>query len=176
MHKFVRMRNLLVVPAALFCLAACTIGGEESDYAAGLLGEGTPAPDFVIRSTADSTSFTLGSLRGGYVLVEFWASWCPDCREATPVVKRIHGEYSPKGLVMVGVSFDSDETEWRRYVADNGLDWIQHREQKSWKESEVAAEYNIRWIPTLYLIAPDGTVDFATTDVEAMADTLAVRM
>ena len=76
---------------------------------------------------------------------------------------------------MLGVSFDEDEKRWSDYIVENGLAWIQHREEKPWKESTVSASYNVRWIPTFYLIAPDGTVDFATVDVEAVADSLQSR-
>lgn len=156
-------------------MVSCVIGNDGDEYGTGLLDEGTIAPDFTVVGQ-DTVPITLSSLRGSYVLIEFWASWCPDCQKTMPTVKQIYNVYSKRGLVMLGVSFDNDEKLWHEYIEENGLDWIQHLEEKSWKESLVADEYNIKWIPTFYLIAPDGKVDFATVDVDAMADTLIVRM
>lgn len=169
------MRSLFTVLVASLCMVSCVIDSGSDDYRTGLLESGTIAPDFTM-SSSDSVSFKLSSLRGSYVLIEFWASWCPDCQKAVPMTKQIYETYAPMGLVMLGVSFDNDKKQWQAYIEENGLDWIQHIEEKPWKESEVADEYNIKWIPTYYLIAPDGRVDFATVDVEAMADTLSVRI
>lgn len=158
------------------CLASCAIGADgEGEYGSGLLERGTPAPDFAISTGGNHGGLRLSSLRGGYVLIEFWASWCPDCRSAMPEMKDIYAAYSPEGLAVVGVSFDDDVDEWLGYIDSNGLGWMQHMEEKPWRESTVAAEYNIRRIPTFYLIAPDGSVDFATVDVGEMRDTLAMR-
>ena len=171
------VRRLFVTIAAVVCLASCTIGGDgESEYGTGLLERGTPAPDFAINAGGHPDGLRLSSLRGGYVLIEFWASWCPDCRSVTVEVKDIYDTYSPEGLTLVGVSFDEDAEEWLEYVDANGLAWMQHREEKPWRESAVAAEYNIRWIPTFYLIAPDGTVDFATVDIGELREALESRV
>lgn len=170
------MKTILSLAALLACLASCTIGGGEDDeYGKGLLETGTTAPDFTVYTDEYPDGTTLSSLRGGYVLIEFWASWCPDCQKATPVIKDINDTFAPKGLTLLGVSFDEDAAQWQAYIADNGLDWMQHRETLPWSESPVAATYNVRWIPTLYLIDPEGRVDFATVNAEEMADTIAAR-
>lgn len=149
--------------AAALLAAACTVGGDsEADYQSALLAEGTPAPDFVIRTDSCPDGFTLSSLQGSWVMLEFWASWCPDCQRATPTLKNIHDKYAPSGLVCVGISLDNDENQWREYISDNGMDWIHHRETADWNNSAVASAYNVRWLPTLYLITPDGKISFAT--------------
>jgi len=160
---------------ASLLLAACTIGGDEdSDYGTGLLERGTPAPDFVITENTDGSDLRLSDLQGGYVLVEFWASWCPDCQRETDNIKAIHDTYGPRGLTLVGVSFDEDAEQWQDYITENGMDWLHRRETVAWKESPLSAAYNIRWIPTLYLIDPAGDVRFATVDVGEMVDSLEV--
>lgn len=154
-------------------LAACTFGGDnESEYGKGLLEPGTPAPDIMLVTDEYPDGLRLSSMRGGYVLLEFWASWCPDCRRETQAMKDIYATFAPLGLTLVGISFDEDEDEWRTYIAGNGLDWMQHREMVAWSESAVSAAYNIRWIPTLYLVDPQGNVRFATVNVSEMADSL----
>lgn len=159
--------------AAVFMLAACTIGGDgESDYGKGLLEPGTAAPDIVLVTDEHPDGLRLSSMRGGYVLLEFWASWCPDCQRETQALKDIYATFAPLGLTVVGISFDEDETEWRTYITENDMDWLQHRETVAWSESAVSAAYNIRWIPTLYLVDPQGDVRFATVNVSEMADSL----
>ena len=170
------MKNILAFAALALCMVSCTIDGHgTSEYGKGLLEKGTVAPDITLLTAERPDGIRLSELRGGYVLIEFWASWCPDCQEATPEMKRIYDAYAERGLTMVGVSFDEDEEQWSAYIEENGLYWMQHLEGKPWRESAYATLYNVRWIPTLYLIDPEGKVDFATVDVKAMGDTLAAR-
>lgn len=153
--------------------AACTIGGDgDSEYGKGLLERGTVAPDFTFYTDEYPDGMLLSGLRGQYVLLEFWASWCPDCQGITASMKDIYATYAPLGLTMLGISFDTDADEWRSYVTDNGMDWLQHRETVLWSESRVSSAYNVRWIPTLYLIDQVGRVRFATVSVDEMADSL----
>lgn len=162
--------------AFVACLSACTFGdGGENYYGKGLLEKGTMAPDFVIYTDDKPDGFTLSSLRGGYVLLEFWASWCSDCQAATPELVSLYNEYAPKGLTVVGVSFDEDADDWRAYISEHGMYWIHYCELKPWSESTISAAYNVKWIPTLYLIDPDGKVDFATVTVSEMDKVLSER-
>ena len=159
---------------ASLLLAACTIGGDEdSDYGTGLLERGTPAPDFVITENTDGSDLRLSDLQGCYVLVEFWASWCPDCQKETENMKQMYATYAPQGVVFVGVSFDTDRDQWQQYISENGLSWIQFSELKPWKESSISTAYNVRWIPTLYLIDKDGRVVLGTVSVAEMSSRLA---
>lgn len=169
-HHFIT--KLIAIVVALFCLSACTVNGDDIDeYGSGLLQKGTPAPDFTIYTDSHPEGFALSSLQGQYVLIEFWASWCPDCQKETENMKRLYATYAPLGVVFVGVSFDTDKEEWQQYIQDNGLDWIQYSELKPWKESTLSTAYNVKWIPTLYLIDKEGRVVQGTVDVNAM-DTL----
>lgn len=141
----------------------------DSKYATELLRPGTEAPDFTIANSgtpADGTS--LKDLRGRYVVLDFWATWCPDCRKDIPVVRDMHSLYASDSIVFVGVSFDKDAAVWRRCVADSSMAWMQHSELKPWKETRISQAYNIKWIPTLYLIAPDGRVALATVMPEKL--------
>lgn len=153
----------------LSCLAACVFDGDSEDnYGTGLLEEGTTAPDFIIRTDDNPDGFTLSSLQGKNVVLEFWASWCPDCQEATPDMLDLYNTFVSDDLLFVGFSFDTDEDDWRAYINDNGMNWIQCCELTPWKDSEVAAAYNVKWIPTFYLIDREGKVAFATVDISEM--------
>lgn len=155
------------------CLAACTFGSDDdTDYDATTLAVGTTAPVFTIITDEEPGGISLAQLRGGYVLLEFWRSGCRDCQAVTGRMKELHEAYAPQGVTFVGVSLDTDVEAWRTYVEDNGLNWMQHCERKTAAESAVATAYNIRWVPTFYLIDPEGKVAFATVDIEKMADEL----
>lgn len=173
------MNNTLITRIAIFlasliCMTSCTIGSEDNnEYGKGMLEEGTIAPDFMIYTDSVPEGFALSSLRGQYVLIEFWASWCPDCQKETENIKQMYAAYAPKGVVFVGVSFDTDKEEWQQYISDNGLNWIQFSELKPWKESSISTAYNVRWIPTLYLIDKDGCVVLGTVNVSEMNSRLA---
>lgn len=170
-HHF--LTPVLTVLLSIHCLASCTISGDDTDeYGSGLLAEGTSAPDFMIYTDSLPAGFSLSSLQGQYVLIEFWASWCPDCQKATATLRQLHATYAPLGVVFVGVSFDTDKTQWQQYIRDNALYWIQHREEIPWNENTLASAYHVRWIPTLYLIDRDGRVVLGTVDVDTMGSRL----
>ena len=155
----------LLLLAGLF--SACTVGGDDDpDYNERLLQRGEVAPDFTIITDEYPDGIALAGLRGSYVLIEFWRSTCGDCRDVTPDMKRIYGTYAPRGLVVVGVSFDQNEDEWRAYIEENGLGWMQHREQRTASESPVGTAYHISWTPTFYLIDPQGRIDLATIYID----------
>lgn len=173
------MNNTLIIKltaflTALLCMVSCTVGGDDdNEYGKGMLEEGTIAPDFMIYTDSRPEGFALSSLRGQYVLIEFWASWCPDCQKETENMKQMYATYAPQGVVFVGVSFDTDRDQWQQYISENGLSWIQFGELKPWKESSISTAYNVRWIPTLYLIDKDGRVVLGTVSVAEMSSRLA---
>ena len=143
-----------------------TGGEDDTDYGERLLQAGEVAPDFTIITDEYPDGIALAGLRGNYVLIEFWRSTCGDCRDVTPDMKRIYSTYAPRGLVVLGVSFDQNEDEWRAYIEENGLGWMQHREQTTASESPVGTAYHIDWTPTFYLIDPQGRIDLATIYVD----------
>lgn len=144
---------------------------DDAKYATDLLKQGTEAPDFTL-STPDGKTVTLSSLRGHYVVLDFWASWCPDCRKDLPAIVALHKTYGTRGVEFVGVSFDDKKENLDKAIAQYGIEYAQVSELKKWKETKISALYNIKWIPTMYLIAPDGKVALATV----MSDKLAAKL
>ena len=127
------------------------------------LSAGAVAPDFVANDTLGN-AFQLSSLKGSYVVVDFWASWCGDCRREIPSVKELFAEYAPRGVKFVGLSFDHDAEAWRKCLAESDFPFLQVSNLVKWKESPISASYDLHWIPTLALISPEGTlVGFAFT-------------
>ena len=148
----------------------------DSLYAQSLLKVGTQAPSFEL-PTPEGKNVQLSDFKGKYVLIDFWASWCPDCRRISPNVEAIAKEYQGKDLTVVAVSFDIDKEAWVKYINRNGapINEVHVSELKKMKESAVAKAFGVQWIPSLYLLDKDGKVLLATVEVskvEAMVKTL----
>ena len=170
---------------AVGLLGAQAQGTEDLDakYTKGLLPVGTTAPDFVIKkakenqpalSLSDYRTHQEGSLQrpGCYVLLDFWATWCPDCRKEIPTVKEIYKNYKNK-VKLIGVSFDTDKDKLKEFRNSNEIKWTMYCEGKKWKETNISKAYNIQWIPTMYLIDPEGKVAYTTVVAENMVKKLA---
>jgi peroxiredoxin len=84
---------------------------------------GKPAPDFTLR-TLDGKPFTLSSFKGKVVLVNFWVSWCPPCKDEFPAMNRLYNKYKGKGLVIVGVSMDGNKKAAQGFLKGAPVDFI----------------------------------------------------
>lgn len=142
----------------------------DSVYAQKLLKPGTTAPDFIL-PMPNGYRVQLAEFKGKYVLLDFWASWCPDCRKDIPAVKAMYEKYG-KNVVFIGVSFDTDRDRWAKCVADNGMTWRQVSELKRMREAEIAQTYGVQWIPSMTLVGPDGKVVLSTVVLERMEKAL----
>ena len=147
-----------------------TVEDLDAQYAKDLLAKGTPAPDFTLQ-TPDGKELSLKDFRGKYVVLDFWASWCPDCREDAPKVKALWEKYGDK-VEFVGVSFDTDKDKWNSYIEENGLGWKHVSPLAKWKETQVSQDYKVNWIPSMYLINPEGEVVFGTVMIDKISKEL----
>lgn len=142
----------------------------DSVYAQKLLKPGTTAPDFIL-PMPNGYRVQLAEFKGKYVLLDFWASWCPDCRKDIPAVKAMYEKYG-KNVEFIGVSFDTDRDRWTKCVADNGMTWRQVSELKRMREAKIAQTYGVQWIPSMTLVGPDGKVVLSTVVLERMEKAL----
>lgn len=117
---------------------------------------GSVAPDFTLPDT-EGNPVSLSSFRGKYVLVDFWASWCPDCRKENPNIVAAWEKYKNKNFAIVGVSLDRNKEQWLAAIEKDQLTWTHVSDLKFWS-SEAAVLYCIRWIPMSYLIDPEGKI------------------
>jgi len=99
----------------------------------------------------------LSSLRGKYVLIDFWAAWCKPCRQENPNVLASYNKYKDKGFEILGVSLDRTKDAWLKAIEEDGLVW-KHVSDLKYFNSEAAAIYQINAIPATYLIDPDGKI------------------
>lgn len=103
--------------------------------------------------------FSTDSLKGKVILVHFWASWCPSCRDSLPAVKEIRGEYGAKGLVVVGVCCDREVGALRKFLAQNrDVNWPQLFDTARPGWHELARQCGVDGIPAMFLIDRKGVV------------------
>lgn len=117
---------------------------------------GKVAPEFSLPDTA-GVSVSLSDFRGKYVLLDFWASWCPPCRRENPNVVKAFNEYKDKDFTIIGISLDKDRSKWMKAIADDNLTWTHLSDLKYW-DSEIPALYGVRGIPANVLLGPDGVI------------------
>jgi len=120
---------------------------------------GNFAEDFTLLKR-DSTKFTLSSLRGKYVMIDFWASWCKPCREAIPHWKEIYPKYKDKGFEIVSVTNDSRWSDWIKAMDAEQMPWIQVADEFPVKNmpARVISKYKHGTIPLYVLLDKEGKI------------------
>lgn len=137
----------------------------KSGYAAGYINKirqmktmaiGQPAPEIIFPDPSGK-DVALSSLRGKYVLIDFWASWCGPCRQENPNVVRLYNQYKNKGFDIFGVSLDKDKKAWITAIEKDGLTWTHVSDLAMWS-SPVVKQYGFSGIPFTVLIDKEGRI------------------
>lgn len=131
---------------------------------------GKTAPDFSLPDTA-GVAVALADFRGKYVLLDFWASWCPPCRRENPNVVKAFQDYKDKNFTILGISLDNNKDKWLKAIADDQLTWTHVSDLKYW-DSEIPALYGVRGIPANVLLDPNGVIIAKNITGEELHDTL----
>ncbi|UOQ68963.1 TlpA disulfide reductase family protein [Hymenobacter volaticus] len=118
---------------------------------------GAVAPDFS-QASPDGKQLKLSDLRGKYVLIDFWASWCAPCRQENPNLVKLYTAYKAKGFTVLGVSLDNatQRAAWLKAIENDGLPWPQVSSLT--KPNPVALTYGVNAIPQNFLLDPQGRI------------------
>ena len=128
----------------------------DSDHRNGR-SRGEIAPDFylpLLVSYNDQAELRLSDLRGRPVLVNFWASWCPPCRQEMPAFQNVWQKYSDEGLMIVGVALQDMENDAAAFVYQVGVTYPIVMDM----EGDIARDYNVTALPTTFFLDRDGDV------------------
>ena len=126
---------------------------------------GKTAPDFTTELITGET-FNLSDLRGEYVLLDFWGSWCPPCRRDNPNLGKLHDEFNgktfkdAKNFNIVTVALEKNGRRWEKAAKKDGFRWPYQivTEAKAVLLSPIALKYAVKDIPAKFLIDPEGQI------------------
>lgn len=143
---------------------------------------GEKAPDFSA-ALIHGSQFSLSKLRGRYVLLDFWGSWCGPCREENPKLVALYREFKRKrlkkadGFEIVSVGIENHAPRWSRAIENDGMIWPYHildvSSNMKFFNSPIAQLYGVKQIPTKYLINPEGRiigVNLSTEKIRAILE------
>ncbi len=130
---------------------------SKESFKNALVDVGSVAPEISYPSP-DGKVISLSSLRGKYVLIDFWASWCSPCRRENPNLVSNYKRFHSKGFEIFQVSLDKTKDAWVKAIEKDNLLWPNHVSDLKYWDSEPARQYNVRSIPSNFLLDPDGKV------------------
>lgn len=138
-------------------------------------GKSKPAPEFSLPGLR-GTTVELKGLRGRVVLLNVWATWCPACRDEMPSLERLHREFDARGVSVLAASLREDTEEVQKFVDELRLTMPVILD----RDGRVGELYGVQWLPTTFLIGPDGRLiaraigprDWAGAEARAVIRTL----
>ena len=137
---------LFGMPVLLLLFSACSIGFSNTT-------QDKTAPDFRLKNL-EGQFVTLSEFRGKPVLINFWASWCPPCREEMPYLQQVYDEWTSKGLVLLTIDIGETPATITKYFAENNLSLLVLLDT----DKEVSQEYGITGVPETFLIDRNGII------------------
>lgn len=111
---------------------------------------GKTAPHFDI-ADENGNIISSANIDSEYIMLIFWATWCPHCTEIIPQINDLYNKQKSKNIEVVAISLDTDGVIWRHFIKDNKLNWINSSDLKSWK-SKIAIDYSIYATPTIIIL------------------------
>ncbi|MGE5681482.1 MAG: peroxiredoxin family protein [Bacillota bacterium] len=128
------------------------------------------APEITLPDSSGEQK-SLKEINSSNVLVVFYASWCPHCREIMPQLKGLYSRLKGKGIEVLAVSLDSKKEEWINFIKENGFEWADLSDLKGW-ESQAAADYHIYATPSMFLLNKERRILGKPTTIEELTELL----
>jgi thiol-disulfide isomerase/thioredoxin len=122
-------------------------------------------------TATDGSVIDLARLRGKVVLIDFWASWCPDCVRELPEVQKLAQNYRASDLVILGISLDRDRQAMVNFLSKKGIGWPIYYDGRGWNNA-YAVQYGVRQIPEIWIINKDGIVETTSADISTVDETV----
>jgi len=148
---------MAATPRLLLCCLLLLATGSQLQAGQGLtpLAGAGPAPDFELVDT-DGKLHRLSDYRGKTVILNFWTTWCPPCREEIPSMNRAWQQLRNEDVVMLAVNMGEDEDTIFVFTADYPAEFPVLLD----RDGAVIAEWPVKGLPTTYIIAPDGSIAY----------------
>lgn len=139
------MKNLIVVFALALGFTSCNSGGSKN-----------LAPE-IEAELIDGTPFKLSELRGEYVVLDFWGSWCGPCLRDIPRLMELYAKYGDR-VVFVSVAFEKNDKRWKSVADKAGFSWKHQivEEAKILLASPISRAYGVTDIPAKFIVTPEG--------------------
>jgi len=118
---------------------------------------GEKVPDFEVGLLTGERA-KLSDLKGKYVLLQFWGSWCSPCRKENPELVEIYQKYHDRGFEIFSIGMEQNPQAWQRAIQQDGLVWKYHSMESAELNGERAQQFNIKSIPATFLISADGVI------------------
>ncbi len=118
---------------------------------------GDKAPDIDV-VLVDGQHAKLSDLKGKYVLLQFWGSWCGPCRQENPYLVQLYNKYHDKGFEIFSIGIESSRESWLSAIKNDGMIWRYHSMEPINFDGSLAKQFNIKSIPTTFLLNPEGVI------------------
>ena len=160
------MKKILFAAVAVLLMAGCnmnekkqTAAGDNDNETTLVMGQGEEAPDFTLKTPDDST-LTLSSLRGQYVVLDFWGTWCNPCIALVPELVKIHKSYPSLNLVSIAFENSMDDLpKLKQLIKQKDMDWTHVCQLRKGKDiPNVVSSFNVTSFPTTILIDSSGKI------------------
>lgn len=149
--------NKKTIQYGLIALGVLVLAFGIWKYRQPRFGSGDPVPDFEVQ-LVDGPKAKLSDLRGKYVLLHFWGSWCGPCRKENPHISDLYRKYHEKGFEIFSIAIDVNTKAWQTAIINDRLGWPYHAMEPYDFGGPVSKQFNIKSIPTTFLLNPEGVI------------------